>query len=487
MGENREGPSWMGRLTESYSVLWKMVIRPPRDVYPLDELGPAKFRIGNQIYERKDLRLQGVRGFLECSHFTPTLDNDIKRPCVVYLHGNCSSRLEAFDVLPMLLPRNISVFCLDLSGSGRSTGEYISLGYHEEKDLQVVLQHLRCLTTVSRIALWGRSMGATTCILRAAEDCDLSACVLDSAFSDLRSVAEDLVSRGRLPIPGFLFRWILEFIRAEVSTRAGFDLLALAPIEAARKAKCPAVFAVAYDDDFVLPQHSQDLHDAWAGDRSMRVFDGGHNGARPIWFLEEAADFLADAVGADRPVVPKGAMTALLHQLDTPRSHFKDDAPADGDCAPGFRIDSIVAAENDQCTSKEDDALAWLHAESAADVIRGSQQHLSSLCDGLTTCDNAVTAASQELNETTSKSEPRVTESFEAFDQPGACAEPRPVPSPGRVSLAGGCLLPRGVSVFEQLYMLGFGSDACDAASKRFLSVETAMQWLAAREVTVHL
>ena len=63
------------------------------------------------------------------------------RPCVVYLHGNCSSRLEvgcsrsmrktrlccrfaagclqAFDALPVLLPLDVSVFSMDLSGSGR--------------------------------------------------------------------------------------------------------------------------------------------------------------------------------------------------------------------------------------------------------------------------------------------------------------------------------------------------------------------------------
>jgi len=27
----------------------------------------------------------------------------------------------------------------------------------------------------------------------------------------------------------------------------------------------------------------QDLHNAWAGERLLRVFDGGHNGVRPSW------------------------------------------------------------------------------------------------------------------------------------------------------------------------------------------------------------
>ena len=36
----------------------------------------------------------------------------------------------------------------------------VSLGHFEEKDLAVVLQHLRECDYVSSIGLWGRSMGA---------------------------------------------------------------------------------------------------------------------------------------------------------------------------------------------------------------------------------------------------------------------------------------------------------------------------------------
>ncbi|CAE8714847.1 unnamed protein product [Polarella glacialis] len=240
--------SWWWRATDFYNLLWKMIIRPPRDFYDLEELGPPKFRLGKKVYVRKDLQLDGSRGMLECSHFFPA-----KHP----------------------------VFCLDLSGSGRSGGQYISLGFHEEKDLAVVLEHLRAQPFVSSIGLWGRSMGATTAILRAAQDGELAACVLDSAFQDLRTVAEELVLKGRFPLPSFLLTWALGVVRREVSSRADFDPLELAPIKWAPGARCPAFFGVASDDTFVLPHHTQALHDAWGGERQLRVFDGGHNGLRP--------------------------------------------------------------------------------------------------------------------------------------------------------------------------------------------------------------
>ena len=62
---------------------------------------------------------------LRCSHFEPiAAERAAERlPCVVYLHGNCSSRLEALSTLPVLLPFNITVFSLDFAGSGLSDGE----------------------------------------------------------------------------------------------------------------------------------------------------------------------------------------------------------------------------------------------------------------------------------------------------------------------------------------------------------------------------
>lgn len=43
-------------------------------------------------------------------------------PCVVFLHGNSGCRVDAYDAVRVLLPLNITVFCLDLSGSGLSEG-----------------------------------------------------------------------------------------------------------------------------------------------------------------------------------------------------------------------------------------------------------------------------------------------------------------------------------------------------------------------------
>ena len=62
---------------------------------------------------------------------------------------------------------NISGFAFDFCGSGRSDGEYISLGYYEKDDVYTVINYLKNSNKVSTVGLWGRSMGGSTAILYA--------------------------------------------------------------------------------------------------------------------------------------------------------------------------------------------------------------------------------------------------------------------------------------------------------------------------------
>eukprot|EP00927_Polykrikos_kofoidii_P015193 TRINITY_DN16740_c0_g1_i1.p1 TRINITY_DN16740_c0_g1~~TRINITY_DN16740_c0_g1_i1.p1 ORF type:complete len:531 (-),score=80.28 TRINITY_DN16740_c0_g1_i1:456-2048(-) len=292
--------SWKTLLTDTYGVLWKMIIRPPRAEYSPEDLGPKKFRMGDKSFERNDLQLVNDRGLkLECSHFVPLRQKGKGKPdsmpCVIYLHGNCSSRLEASDTLQVLLPRDISVFSLDLSGSGLSEGEFISLGHFEERDLQTVIDYLRKLDEVSAVGVWGRSMGAATTILRAGKDWSIAGCVLDSPFSSLRLVAEELVNSGMVTVPDFLLSAALQMVRSEIQSRANFDIEQLVPAKSACLARSPVLFGHASDDDFVGPHHTLKLHNAWGGsERKMVTFTGGHNGPRPPWFVKLAGDFLED-------------------------------------------------------------------------------------------------------------------------------------------------------------------------------------------------
>merc|ERR1719506_2868764 len=270
-------------------------------------MGRSEFVFRGRAFQRTDTTIANDRSQkLACSHFQQVKHGlPVRQHCVVYLHGSSSSRLEAFDVLPVLLPVGLSVFCLDLSGSGQSDGDFISLGYHEQQDLRAALTHLRQDANVRSIAIWGRSMGATAAVMRAAEDNSLAACILDSPFTDLRMAILEYIQTSSVRLPSFAIDGVIQLARSEVKSRAGFDIFDVAAIKYAEKATCPALFAVAADDNFVLPHHTQELHNKWGGQRQLRFFEGGHNGRRPKWFLDEAAIYLAEKLSDWRPNRPE--------------------------------------------------------------------------------------------------------------------------------------------------------------------------------------
>lgn len=96
------------------------------------------------------------------------------------------------DIAPYILGANMTLFCFDFAGCGKSEGEFISLGWHERDDVNVIVNFLRASRKVSTIGLWGRSMGAATALMHSSRDPTIAGLVLDSAFSDLRQLVREL-------------------------------------------------------------------------------------------------------------------------------------------------------------------------------------------------------------------------------------------------------------------------------------------------------
>lgn len=301
-GEKRVSFSFSS-LPDLYGDAWRAIIRPPRDTYPEDALGPEEFSLRDRTYQRHELDLRNAKGQkLVCSHFQPAPAQRSQRmlPCVIYLHGNCSSRVEALATLPVLLPLGITVFCFDFAGSGRSDGDYVSLGYHERDDLATVVGHLRDSGSVGAIGVWGRSMGAVTALLHSHRDPTLAGIVLDSPFASLPQLALELVDKHcTLPLPRWLVSGVLGLLRSSIQQRADFDLYDVDPLKVVPTAFIPALFTAASSDVFIVPSHAKQLYDAYAGDKNMVMVDGDHNSARPRFLLDSIAIFFIQTLQVD--------------------------------------------------------------------------------------------------------------------------------------------------------------------------------------------
>lgn len=478
-------------LRKIYSQLWKLIIRPQRDIYDLSELGPKRVRVPGHdgVFMRTDASLQNDRGMkLECSHWEPIPEDRPSKqmPCVIFLHGNCSSRIEGMDLLVHLLPLGITVFCFDFSGSGLSGGEYVSLSYFEKEDLKVVIQHLRSQETVSGIGIWGRSMGAATAIFHAAIDSKIHACVLDSPFADLKVVATELVDRGRFKVPHFLLNIALEIIRSEIQSRADFDLNECRPVSQAHKATCPALFAVAHDDSFVLPHHTRDLYEIWGGRADLVDFEGGHNGERPAWFIQKACDFLIESFKKP-PEDPRSPDFKARHGL--PKQ------PASEGTSPNVSLPSNEARARAALPELNPTAAALRDKVIEMGFDNDSATHAAKRCSSVEACIDWIMQQFEEAALGSLQAEgptlrPPGTARALGYGQEGSTsveapgfAVPPPPSSTGGYQQGGAADSPvvAKVDVAAELQNLGFSAEDAAEAAKRCSSVEAALDWLERR------
>ena len=278
----------------SYETLWKFIIRPPKDEYDEDLLGNIIFTYKHKQYQRKDYDLLSSEGYImKCSFVEPVdaFRPTIEMPIVLYLHGNSSSRLEGLNNLEILLNHNINLFVIDFPGCGLSEGEYISLGYHEKDDVKILVDFIENLPGVSKIGLWGRSMGAATTLLYANTDPRISAICVDSPFEDFKKLAEELVVK-QIKLPKFIIDGALKIVQGTVKKKNGLDIYKLRPIDKVSTTYQPALFIHAINDELINIEHSINLFNNYGGPKSLKCCDkGGHNTRRPKVIKKEVGDF----------------------------------------------------------------------------------------------------------------------------------------------------------------------------------------------------
>ena len=284
----------------NYDDLWKAVIRPQRDEYEISELGPKEFTSEGRKYKRNDFQLKNKRNLtLQCSMWEPVNYPAPQLPCVIYLHGNASSRIEAVSEVKNIIRMGVTFVAFDFSGSGHSEGKYISLGWYERQDVECVVTHLRKTNKISTIGLWGRSMGAVTALMYGQEDQSVAGVLFDSPFSSLIVLVKELVE-SKIKLPGFVLNQAVKMVSKSIEKEAGFKLTDIEPIKYAEKCFIPGLFCHGKGDDFVLKHHSEDLMKVYQGEKKLMLEEGEHNTQRSKFFRDSAAIFFHNCLMVDK-------------------------------------------------------------------------------------------------------------------------------------------------------------------------------------------
>ena len=142
-------------------------------------------------------------------------------------------------------------------------------------------------------------MGAVTSILYTSIDPTISCQLLDSPFSSLRMLVEEIVKR-QISIADFVIDMAIEIVSDSVRDRANFAIKDIEPINFIKKCFINALFCVAKGDDFVEPHHSKRLYDVYPGEKSFLDMEGDHNSIRPKDMKEKAIRFFYQGLNCDK-------------------------------------------------------------------------------------------------------------------------------------------------------------------------------------------
>lgn len=206
-----------------------------------------------------------------------------KRPVIIYMHGNAGCKLESEEYVVAALEAGMDLFSFDFSGCGASEGQWVSLGVKERLDLAAVVAYLK--GKVSKICLWGRSMGAATSIMYVSEEeraADIAGMVLDSPFTSVESLVRH-IGTETLKMSPWAVSMVIPFVKAGVQKESKFSLDHMSPERHAPKCSTPALFIHGTNDELVPISHSEKLLAMLnTGDKELLKLEGAcHNGSRP--------------------------------------------------------------------------------------------------------------------------------------------------------------------------------------------------------------
>jgi uncharacterized protein len=273
------------------AVLYRRLFRPASPGF-LDDFGftPWEFQVN---YEDVDLvTADGIS-------FGAWFFRQSGSPQVVVISPGHKSRRESLlGIAVALWRKGFNVLVYSYRGMPGSDRAVVTMGVREVQELEAAIAFARRRVRGARIGLLGYSMGAVVSLLGAAGDPSVEALILDSPFSDVRTVIKENIRRYTL-LPGAPF---VAAVGLWLRLRHGVRLGDSSPISVLSGLEARPVFFIHGGADALTSvHHSRRLHDAYKGPREIWVVQGApHTGAyfadRQL-YLERVAGFFARNLG----------------------------------------------------------------------------------------------------------------------------------------------------------------------------------------------
>ena len=227
---------------------------------------------------------------------------------LIVVHGVDSSRVrEPETYMPLiksLRDAGFSLLLFDLRAHGKSDGEIMSAGYFERFDVLGAfdLAQEQYGVEPSRIGVLGFSMGGVTALMAAADEPQLQALVIDSAFANINDLFAAEIA-NRTPLPEWSVNLLQPAMEISARLRYGIKLSSIKAEETIKAVDFPVLLIHSEDDSRIGVGHSERIAaGATHSDTTLRRFPtGGHSRAfeeHPEEYLEAVTTYLAGRFGA---------------------------------------------------------------------------------------------------------------------------------------------------------------------------------------------
>ncbi len=213
---------------------------------------------------------------LAATHFKPKQPSD---RWVIVVHGYGRDQRSVWYIASVYLQAGYHVLTPDLRASGKSEGQYLSMGYWESKDLALWTKELVRQAPQAQVVLHGVSMGAATVMLTAARGLpsNVKVVVEDCSYTS----AYEMFAMQLQKIFGLPSFPIMNIVDGVSRLKVGHFISDAAPLQEIDKIKLPVLFIHGEADELAPVQMADRLYAAAKGKKQLlKIVGAEHADAR---------------------------------------------------------------------------------------------------------------------------------------------------------------------------------------------------------------
>ena len=210
---------------------------------------------------------------LAATHYIP--DNPGRRWAIL-VHGYGRDQRYTGDYAEVYLEHGYQVLTPDLCASGKSEGQYITMGVKEGEEIAVWANRIKAQYPDAQIVLHGVSMGAATVLMAAARDdiTGIAAVIEDCGYTS----AYEMFSNQLGVIFDLPEYPIMPCVDVVSGLKTGVKVSDAAPIRVIDRIKAPVLFIHGSADKLIPPSMMDRLYDSCRSKKKKIIIEGAGHG-----------------------------------------------------------------------------------------------------------------------------------------------------------------------------------------------------------------